>query len=143
MCKYHECGLHMHKKQTSITKLENFQVPEKVKSKSMARPNREVKGCLNSKRQEEYPPLRSLLWSSSKFSIPLYCMPLISPPGFDRVSWSNPLSITTWNFAFSHKIVTRSQRIEREIHSVLCMVKLHMSFSINQQNFYYFRRLNN
>lgn len=39
--------------------------------------------------------ISSLSSTWSKLSMPLYCIPVTIPPGFDSVTWSIPLSITT------------------------------------------------
>lgn len=43
-----------------------------------------------------YPLLPSWLSTSRTLSRPLYCTPVTRPPGFDNVTCSMPLSITTW-----------------------------------------------
>jgi len=45
--------------------------------------------------EKNYPLLVSLLRTSSKLSTPLYRIPVTIPSGFDNVTWTMPLSITT------------------------------------------------
>lgn len=45
--------------------------------------------------ENQYPLLCSALRGSSKLSIPLYRILVIIPSGFDKVTWTIPLSITT------------------------------------------------
>lgn len=89
-------------------------------------------------------------WSSSKLSIPLYCMALISPPGFDRVSLSIPLSITIciihtkFSLIYTNKCIWFSGLTSKNHYSSCCQrfkqhdtdKLMYTSKSYSWENFY-------
>lgn len=68
-----------------------------------------------------YPLLDSSLRISSKLSIPLKLIPVMIPPGLDKVTWSIPLSITTCSKSTikSYKLLEETTHIYRAYNIIM------------------------